>query len=68
MPEAIAISEPRSTAAFLVQNVGTILVAFVLIIVVFIIIRKLIKDKKAGKSSCGCDCSSCGGRDLCHRR
>ena len=32
----------------------------VVVLVVFLIVRGMIRDKKAGKASCGCDCSSCG--------
>lgn len=28
----------------------------------------LIRDKKQGKSSCGCGCSSCPMGDACHAR
>lgn len=43
---------------------GTAIVLCILIAIVAGIIFKLVKDKKNGKSSCGCDCSSCGG--CCH--
>jgi hypothetical protein len=26
----------------------------------------MVKNKKQGKSSCGCGCSSCGMKDSCH--
>lgn len=43
---------------------GTILVALGLAIIVALIIRSMIKDKKAGKSlQCGGDCGKCKG---CH--
>lgn len=41
---------------------GTVLVLAVLVLIVALIIRSMIRDKKNGKSiQCGCDCSSCGG-------
>lgn len=43
---------------------GTIVVLAALVAVVGLIIHKMVKDKKAGKSSCGGDCAHCGGR--CH--
>ncbi len=44
---------------------GTFAVGIVLLIIVGLIIRKMIKDKKAGKSiQCGGDCKNCGGH--CH--
>ena len=46
-------------------NIGTIVVAAILLIGIGFIIRSLIRNKKAGKSlcSCGCggDCKSCHG-------
>lgn len=38
---------------------GTALVLAIVILIVGAIIFKLVRDKKNGKSSCGCDCSSC---------
>ncbi len=47
------------------MNVGTFIVGAILVVIVGIIIAKMIKDKKNGKSlQCGCDCSKCGGH--CH--
>ncbi len=38
---------------------GTIVVSVVLIVIVACIIRKLVMDKKKGKSGCGCGCAEC---------
>ncbi|MEF9946537.1 MAG: FeoB-associated Cys-rich membrane protein [Lachnospiraceae bacterium] len=44
---------------------GTIIVGTVVAGVIVLIVRKMIKDKKAGKSiQCGGDCKNCGGH--CH--
>ncbi|MCC8051972.1 MAG: FeoB-associated Cys-rich membrane protein [Clostridiales bacterium] len=41
---------------------GTIIVGGILVVIVALIIRSMIKDKKAGKSlQCGGDCSHCKG-------
>lgn len=40
---------------------GSVIVGVILAAIIFFIIRKMIKDRKKGKRSCGCDCSSCGG-------
>lgn len=41
---------------------GTIIVLAVLMLIVGLIIRGMIRDKKKGKSlQCGGDCSRCGG-------
>lgn len=43
---------------------GTVIVGAVLLLIVGSIIWKMRKDRKAGKYSCGGDCSRCGGH--CH--
>ena len=44
---------------------GTVIVGIALLVVVSLIVRTMIKDKKQGKSiQCGCDCKHCGGH--CH--
>lgn len=41
---------------------GTVVVGVILVGIVALIVRSMIKDKKAGKSlQCGGDCSHCGG-------
>lgn len=46
---------------------GTFFVLAVLAGLVALVIRGMIRDKKAGKSChCGCGCTSCGG--YCHQR
>ena len=42
---------------------GTVIVGAVIVVIVAVIVRSMIKDKKSGKSSCGGDCSHCRG---CH--
>ena len=46
------------------QNLSTILIALGLFCICFAIVRKMIRDKKQGKSSCGC--SACAMKDMCH--
>ncbi len=43
------------------MNLGTALVLLVVVAVAAAIIAKLVKDKKAGKATCGGDCSKCHG-------
>ncbi len=45
-------------------HIGTIVVLLVLLTIIILIVRSMLKDKAAGKSTCGCDCSHCGG--VCH--
>ncbi|WP_124099262.1 FeoB-associated Cys-rich membrane protein [Ruminococcus sp. Marseille-P6503] len=46
---------------------GTYFVAAVVLAAVILIIAKLARDKKKGKSACGCGCSNCPGSSVCHK-
>ena len=46
-----------------VSVMGTFVVGAILVLIVGLIVRGIVKDKKSGKSSCGGDCSHCRG---CH--
>ena len=50
----------------ILQNLGTIIVCFVLAAVVALIVLVMRHDKKMGKSSCGNSCGACPMRDSCH--
>jgi hypothetical protein len=52
---------------WLQNNLGTILVCVVLLVVVAWIVGKMIKDKRKGKSSCGCECQNCAMHGQCHK-
>ena len=41
---------------FFVNNLATIIISLLLLLVVVLIIRKMVKDRKKGRSSCGCGC------------
>ena len=43
--------------AWIAQNLGTILISAVLLVIVIAIVRYLIRQKKQGKSSCGAGCA-----------
>lgn len=45
---------------------GSWIVAIVLTAIVLLILYKLKKDKKQGKSSCGNNCGCCPNATLCH--
>ncbi len=52
---------------FILENLGTIAVLAVLAAVTALVVFKLRKDKKAGKSpTCGCDCGGCAMSGICH--
>lgn len=47
------------------EKMATFIVGVALVIVISLIVRSMIRDKKNGKSlQCGCDCKHCGGH--CH--
>ena len=46
--------------AWLSANLVNIALILVIALVVVLLIRGMIRDKKAGKSSCGGNCASCG--------
>ncbi len=50
------------------DNFGTIVVTLLLALIVAFIIRKLIHDRKQGKTSCGGNCASCGMCSSCQRK
>ena len=52
--------------AWLMDNLGTILVSVVLVAIVVLIVRKQIRDRLAGRTSCGCGCENCASRGICH--
>lgn len=49
-------------------NFGTILLCAALIVIVALIVRSLVRQKKQGKASCGCGCEHCAMHDACHRQ
>lgn len=51
---------------WLAANWVNILVIALVTVAIFFAARSLIKDKKAGKSSCGCNCSHCAMAGKCH--
>jgi hypothetical protein len=48
-------------------NIGTILITAALVLIAAAIIYKTVKDKKKGKSSCGCGCEHCAMKDACSK-
>ena len=49
------------------ENLFTLIISVLLAAVVFFILRKLVRDRKRGKSSCGCGCESCPMSGSCHK-
>lgn len=47
---------------------ATVIISLVLLAIVAGIIAKMAKNKKAGKSSCGCGCGGCPMSSECHKK
>ncbi len=54
--------------AWLCENIGTILICAVLLVIVAAIIANLVKNKRQGKSSCGNGCKGCPMSGSCHHK
>ena len=50
---------------WLSANLANIVVSAILLAAAALAVRTMIRNKKAGKSSCGCDCASCGACGSC---
>ncbi len=50
---------------WLVANAATIAVTAVLLLIIALVVFKMVKDKKSGKSSCGCGCEGCALSEQC---
>jgi len=53
--------------SWLRDNLGTIVMTLILLVMVAAIIWKMWRDKKKGKSSCGCNCGHCAMSGMCHQ-
>ena len=52
--------------AWISNNLGTILITLVLILIVAGVIYSIVRDKKKGKSLCGGNCGHCAMGCSCH--
>ena len=52
--------------AWLTENIATIIILAVLTVAVAAIIVGMVKNKKKGKSVCGCRCSNCPMSGSCN--
>ena len=48
------------------ENIGTIFIGAILAAVVAAVIVHMVRNKKRGRSSCGCGCSGCAMNGSCH--
>ncbi|WP_434309754.1 FeoB-associated Cys-rich membrane protein [Hominifimenecus sp. rT4P-3] len=50
----------------LMENLGTVGVSIFLLVILALVIRSMIRNRKSGKSSCGCGCEHCASSGICH--
>ena len=50
---------------WLSANLINIILVSVIVLIVGLLVRSMIRDKKAGKSACGGNCASCGACSGC---
>jgi hypothetical protein len=48
------------------SNIANIVIIAAVLGIVMLVIVSMVRDKKAGKSSCGCNCSHCAMAGKCH--
>lgn len=51
---------------FLKENISTIVIGLIIFAIAVGVIAKMIRDKKNGKTTCGCGCENCPSADICH--
>lgn len=52
--------------SWLSDNIATIIICLVLLVIVALIIRSMVINKIKGKGSCGCGCENCPSARICH--
>ncbi len=52
---------------WILNNIATITICIVLLLVVIGVIIHMLKEKRAGRSSCGCSCQNCLVAGNCHK-
>lgn len=50
---------------WLTENMATIIISVVLVIVVGAVIVNMVRGKRKGKAACGCGCASCPSGSCC---
>ena len=53
--------------SWIVANAGTILVLLIVAGCAFLAAGKLVRDRRKGKTSCGCGCANCAMKGSCHK-
>lgn len=51
---------------WIMENMATIIISAILLLMVAVVIASMVRGKKKGKSSCGCGCAGCAMNGACH--
>lgn len=54
--------------SWIIENWGTVVVGLLLAAALAAIIVNLVKNRRSGKSSCGCGCADCPMSAGCHQK
>lgn len=49
-------------------NWGTLVICLILGAVIALIVLSLVKNRRAGRTSCGCGCADCAMAGRCHQK
>ena len=53
---------------FLKNNIGTVVVGAILLLLCIYVFYVLIRNRRQGKTSCGCNCGGCPMSGTCHKQ
>ncbi|MBR2294458.1 MAG: FeoB-associated Cys-rich membrane protein [Clostridiales bacterium] len=53
---------------WITDNIGNIVVIGIVVVIVALALMSIIRDRKSGKNSCGCNCAGCALKDSCHSK
>lgn len=68
MTDLLAVRLWTNLLDFLQANWGTIIALLAVMLLVFLAVRKMVKDRKAGIGPCGQKCSHCPNAHKCHQQ
>ena len=54
--------------SFFADNWGSLIAGAIVAAVVVLILVKIYRDHKKGKSACGCGCENCPSSGACHKK
>ena len=53
---------------WITENLSTIIVSAILLVIIIATSVYLIRQRKKGRSSCGCNCAHCAMHGTCHSK